>query len=652
MIFIIPNIPNNLSPETIQKIKQNFLLTMWDFIPDIHPQQEEFAKAFIDIMFNPAPEFGKCRPTVIPVRCGIGKTVCIQAFLSTLDSMHINNIGVIVITDSLDRLKTLSKGEHINSWCDESESYAHKSAYIRSRSDDGEILPPMKKQLSFARYKQFVFVSSQKIKDLDDSELQDLLTYHYNDEDIKRTYMFYDETPIVFETIKITRKEINDIATALAEGIPTSERHRDFVLNSYEKLRRIIIDDFLSFDIHSQKTLNNVNTRDYFVKHFNLKQMTNDDELFFSVIKKYRDHIDSNKSLKSKSYEMLYYLKEIITNGAIVQACKSTKNDLDKYDLSMFYLKDNMKSLTQDIQTFVFDATAMNEPIYKHKSFMIAYNLNFQPTKPLNVCNIDISVNRTNTKNRVLLDALTYDVKERLNGEAALLICYKNIEDYFKGICQTAHFGNVKGLNEWSELDNIVQIGLNRQDPFSYLMTFYFLHRNRYNDLLALDEELSRNEIAYRLSDDFGIFENDPIQKIFISKATADIEQNLFRCSLRDFNSTTTANLYLYCNRKYFPDIADYFKETWGADIIEDNSEIFDTMKQENRKPNKGSLPEKIYSYIIEMNFDTEYTTKDLLSHFGITNKQFQKAKNNDMLKALFEHDYISKGKYKRASSQ
>lgn len=182
-------------------------------------------------------------------------------------------------------------------------------------------------------------------------------------------------------------------------------------------------------------------------------------------------------------------------------------------------------------------------------------------------------------------------------------------------------------------------------------MTFYFLHRNRYNDLLALDEELSRNEIAYRLSDDFGIFENDPIQKIFISKATADIEQNLFRCSLRDFNSTTTANLYLYCNRKYFSDIADYFKETWGADIIEDNSEIFDTMKQENRKPNKGSLPEKIYSYIIEMNFDTEYTTKDLLSHFGITDKQFQKAKNNDMLKALFEHDYISKGKYKRTSS-
>lgn len=659
MIFIIPNIQIDISSDTIEKIKHKFLSLIKEYISNIHSQQIEFAEGFISILFHPVPDYGKNRPTVIPCRCGIGKSQCIQALCMALYELDIRDIGIVIVTNALDRLETLSKGEL--EYYYGKRTYFQRSAYISSRNET-----PIKKQIISANYKQFVFLTSQRIKDMSEFELEELLSYRYNNTVIKRVFMLFDETPIAQEVIRIGRKEINDISTAIAEGVPTNEKNRNFVIVSYERLRETITNDFLLMDNKTQAKLGGSDKRDYFVKHFSIDSLTEDDNLFFAVIEKYKRSINHNKSLDSNSYELLHYLKEIISKGVIVQACKSTVNTIDQYELAMFYLKNNMFCLTQDIKTFVLDATAFYEPIYKHKTFMIAYGLNFKPLKLLELINIDVNVRRDNTddkatgseernKNIAFLKALNTDMRSRIGDDHALIVCYKGRESYFENPPYAVeHFGNVRGSNEYYSFDNVVQFGLNRQSGFDYLMTFYFLYPRRYEELLSLDEQGSRDEIARRTSILFGVFSTRPLNDYCMNRAIADLEQNLFRCSLRDFNSTTKARLYLYCNSKYMDKIGDYFRSAWNAEIHYVKSDILTNFNKANRKPKKtksNSVAGKVMNYINNIPDDTEFRTKDVLDNCRISNEQLKTAKkDNKSLNNVLNMCKVSKGKFIKRS--
>ena len=507
-------------------LKKEFLEKIEDYVPDIHEQQRQYAEYFIDTLLD--ENYARKKPIVIPCRCGCGKSQCVQAFCESLAYLEMKEIGVIIVTDSLERLKILSGGEIVNDPWGGRNSYSSKGVYISSESRELSA----KEQLIKAKYKQFVFMSSQRLRDLSEYDLKDLLAFKCDDKLCKRKFLLIDEKPIAYEYIPIGRKEINDVSTAISEGVPTSEADRNFVIDSYENLRKAIIDDFLRVDNHSENTLADDAAQDFFVKHFNLRSLTTNDKLFFDVIDKHKKTINNNRQLNSKSYEILHYLKKIIRKGVIVKATKSSKNSIDSgsYELSMYYLKNNMSSLMQDIKTIVLDATAGIEPIYLHKDFVMMDNLAFEPLKPLKIVNVDTNVNRASTndkandlnernKNIEYVSALADDLNSRAKNDT-LIVCYQQCEEYFqKGNTAVAHFGNVRGSNEWYNFDNVAQFGLNRQSGFDYLMNYFFIDTEAYNQLLELDEEESRKKIAELLKINRGVFENGRIHKICMNRA-------------------------------------------------------------------------------------------------------------------------------------
>lgn len=641
-------------------LKKEFLEKIEDYIPDIHEQQRQYAEYFIDTLLD--ENYARKKPIVIPCRCGCGKSQCVQAFCESLAYLEMKEIGVIIVTDSLERLKILSGGEIVNDPWGGRNSYSSKGVYISSEVKELSA----REQLIKAKYKQFVFMSSQRLKDLSEYDLkEDLLTFKCDDKLCKRKFLLIDEKPIAYEYIPIGRKEINDVSTAISEGVPTSEADRNFVIDSYENLRKAIIDDFLRVDNHSENTLTDDAAQDFFVKHFNLRSLTTNDKLFFDVIDKHKKAINNNRQLNSKSYEILHYLKKIIRKGVIVKATKSSKNSIDSgsYELSMYYLKNNMSSLMQDIKTIVLDATAGIEPIYLHKDFVMMDNLAFEPLKPLKIVNVDTNVNRTSTndkasdlnerkKNIEYLSALADDLHSRAKNDT-LIVCYQQCEEYFqKGNTAVAHFGNVRGSNEWYNFDNVAQFGLNRQSGFDYLMNYFFIDTEGYNELLKLDEAESRKKIAELLKISKGIFEDGRIHKICMNRAIADLEQNLFRCSLRNFNSITPVTLYLYCNQKYMGTVGSYFNKKWNADIETVNSAILDEFKDRYKKPRKqnpDSTAGKIMEYIDSLSEGTEFRVKDILDNCQISKDQFKSAKkHNKKLSELLKSINIDVGRFRK----
>lgn len=266
----------------------------------------------------------------------------------------------------------------------------------------------------------------------------------------------------------------------------------------------------------------------------------------------------------------------------------------------------------------------------------------------INLVNVNTSKDRL-TKSGEKTDSLIKTIIEYIKSQPQninTVFTYKAIADKFKNDFDNVNwFGNIKGTNQYREIKDICQVGLNRYPDLVYLLYANVIGQSN-------DDDKSFNN---------RIYDKETIDNIRCSLILADIEQNIFRCKIRNTDNTEQCTYTLIFNinennkifEKYQPLISMIKSryENFGATVnIIDTPIEFKLLKIQNRKAKQDTNAQKILSWLANKEKRYIFKISDMLSELNLQKKQFNKIKEkNSSIRTIFKRMTIGqkKGYYK-----
>lgn len=632
--------------------------------------QLKFAEDMFNLIVN---DEDKSRVTVIPAPCGIGKTMTIKALINYCVINNVNTwryknaVGLVIITDQLKRLEeyqyvkkdTKKKNEDWGEFDYASLQHEQFCTYITSKhktKSSSELLLE-------SEYQPIVLLSTQRYFALSEHQRERLFTYRITDKNKKtdnyaRRIVIFDEKPYFYSTKTIQFSNINDVLSALQEGIPSTDKNKAWVIEQYENFRLKIEKVLLDKEI-----ISNSNEDIFYWNDKNSLYLTSNDERFFEIIDSYKSAITRVKQL---AYADLLDFKRLINEGAFFITTKKIKGqdyqtrfELFTNNKEKFYINKNKAKF------FVFDATADVDPDY-HVSYINMINTEqYHRQIPLTIKQFNVNTSKsqmtTSKQDMNTIKAIKQDISERFGTDDKQLIAtYMKIKKQFENKnninISVVHFGNIKGINDFRTVHKMAHVGLNRNHHFDYFIIWLSKNPMVYELLRHMDEEKSRKFISDKTKQIKGLFETGEMNQIMFSSLLADFEQNIHRIAIREFTNTEPVEVLAYWDNEIFASLNELIEERYspyGAKI-----EYYETplliakAKVENRITYDGerTIPQRIIEWFDNQPKGRIFKVSELLIELNITNKQFQKAKNNKCISDLLSKNHTGqRGLYKVA---
>lgn len=581
-------------------------------------------KLFIDKHIQEDTDTNKL--SVLPLPCGVGKSEYIKYLLA--DAIQTNK-GLIVITDSVERLN-----DYVTNSQDD-----YLIEYIQRNLSRISILTAdtMSKEVTALNYKPILLMTTQRYFNLDRDEIIKLTTGS-----IKRDRIIFDEKVYLLESRKLTVKSLNDIATALKEGLDNTviDDDKQWLIGQYDQLNAV-----LQQRLRENEELNN-NTanfrREVFFNADGLK-ISIDDVKFNTLISKYKT------LLRRYNPEVLKDLKAIdklLIDGAITSQKVKSKSSNQEYQNYFTVVINNVdKLINVGAKVFVMDGTADISPDYKLNCVDM---IDCTPFKrdlsklTINIINVNTSKGKLTTKGSKT-DNLIKSIIDYIKSDPQVyntIFTYQTIENKFKDRFKSVnHFGNIKGSNQYREINNICQVGLNRWSELIYVL--YANEIGRCNDL---DKSLIKR-----------IYDTKTIDRIRCSLILTDIEQNVYRCGIRNNGNKHKCNYMLMFNTteksRLFKDyqplvtmIEKRYKPLGSTINVIDAPTEFKLLK--SRERNQETNTKKILRWL-SANKGNTFHINDMLLNLNLTQKQFGRIKEKDLsIKQLFENMKTNKRGY------
>lgn len=569
-------------------------------------------KQFIDKHIKEDTDENKL--SVLPLPCGVGKSEYIKYLLA--EAIQTNK-GLIVVTDSVERLN-----DYVTNGQDD-----YLVEYIRRNLSRISILTAdtMSKEVTALNYKPILLMTTQRYFNLDRNEIIKLTTGS-----IKRDRIIFDEKVYLLESRKLTVKSLNDIATALREGLDNTvvDDDKQWLIGQFDQLNKV-----LQQRLRGNEALNN-NTanfrREVFFDADGLR-ISVDDDKFNTLISRYRT------LLRRYNPEVLKDLKAIdklLIDGAITsQKVKSKSSNQDYQNYFTVVINNADKLINVGAKVFVMDGTADISPEYKLNCVDM---IDCTPFKrdlsklTINIVNVNTSKNKLTTKgsktDNLIKSIIDYIKSQPQNYDT--IFTYQAIESRFKDQFKYVnHFGNIKGSNQYREITNICQVGLNRWSELIYIL--YTNEIGRCNDL---DESLIKR-----------IYDTETIDRIRCNLVLADIEQNIYRCSIRDKDNNQKCNYMILFNTiersKLFKDykplvnmIEKRYKPLRATINVIDTPPQFKLLKAEERNSENETSLQKFNEWFKRQPKGRLFKRSDLRNEIKLTDSQFKEIKRTGVL--------------------
>lgn len=559
--------------------------------------------------------------SVFPLPCGSGKSEYIKYAIA--DAL-INKYGIIIVTDLIERLNGYIS-EHHN---DETENLIN---YIRRNSQSISILTAdnIKIEISTVNYKPIVMMTTQRYFNLTRDEIIDLISKHQ----IKREKIIFDEKIFLLDGRRLTIKSLNNIATALNEGL-------DNTVNPKEK--QWLIEKYNTFNSELQKKLteneelnndtNNFRREVYFDS--TILSMSDDTHKFKKLIFKYKSQL---QKYNPEFLKDIAAIEKLLIDGVVTSQKIKSKTSNQEYKNYFTVVTNNIdKLINVGAKVFVLDGTADISPEYSLKCINM---IDCTPFKrdlsklTINIVNINTSkdklINNGNKSDKTINAIIDYIKVQPC--DINTIFTYQAIEDKFKNVFNNVgHFGNIKGSNEYRNINNICQVGLNRWSEIIYML--YANEIGRCND--SDDSAIRR------------IYDKETIDNIRCRLILADIEQNLFRCKIRNDNNNENCTYTLICSafeksnlyENYQP-LVDMIKsryEPLGATInVYDTPTEFKILKADERKAENKTSMQKFNEWFKLQPKGRLFKRLDLKNEIKLTDSQFKEVKRTGILNHL-----------------
>lgn len=568
----------------------------------------ERLKDFLDTNIKKNTDAGMVK--VFPLPCGVGKSEYIKHLIS--DALN-KNYGLIVVTDEVERLHsyTAAQDEQLTEYI---QRNIHRISILSSST--------IATEAKLLHGKPIVLMCTQRYFDLSIDEIKQLTA--------TRRKIVFDEKPYIFITYKLTIESLNNVDSALKEGLDdtVNQDDKDLLISKWET-----INTSLQRALKTNETLNSDYKRE---EYFNFSVFVDVDaaEEFFALVGKYRPQL---KRYNPEIIKIIDAVKQLMTEGIITSQKTKYKNSGNAYNNYFTVLINNIYKLTAvEATVFILDGTSDISPEYDLNCVDKIDCRKFQPdlrSLTINIVNVNTSKDRL-TKSGNKTDSLIKTIVEYIKSQPqniSTVFTYKGIADKFKDVFDNVNwFGNIKGTNQYREVCHICQVGLNRYPDLTYML--YANAIGQYND--------SNTEFTNRT------YDKETIDDIRCRLILADIEQNLYRCKIRNRDNKEKCTYTLICNvdehtkifENYHP-LLEMIKvryKAFGANIrYVDAPTQFKLLKAKERKTHNKTTVQKFEEWYRNQPKGRIFKRADIILECNMNESQFKDLKKTGVLQNL-----------------
>ena len=578
-----------------------------------------------------ADENTKDKVSVLPLICGSGKSTAVSYLIKRVIERNDNN-GILIVTDSLDRMK-----EYVTP---DSKRDPELAAFLKDNRkkivilESGDNLPAL---INMQASKPVLIMTTQRYFKLGVDEIKEFLKWG---ESGARPLILFDEAIYLTKMEKVSRKHFNDVSTVLNEGIHwTAEPElRQRCIDRWEKVRERVW-------AFIKETESGSDQQDYYrYCAFPEGTLTDDDEEFLSFIDAHKEEIaryDSRISDEWHTVETITLIRRMLTEGCLYHCGKRGS----WYEGSFSMMVSNHEKVTDvGAKVIVMDGTAEIHPDYQQAFIDMRDGSKFERSldnfQLRFVGGLKTDKSYYEEHHEELTRLFSAYMHEKYPDTNIAAFTYESAEAFAKEhFSATAHFGAIKGRNDFKDYTCIAQLGMFRF-PESYYLTYFLWQNTPHLDAIKL---LGIGETIDYLKN---LMKTQEYQLTVNRFLLADLEQNMFRCAIRQSDFVDPAYYYVFCDTKQYKLLHDLAQAKYGLlgaeSVVLTESDYF-WLKQIELTPGKKMKNELKFRYwIFKLPSGTLFSTRSrriegencrlMLTpeESGLTHDQYEKVKENN----------------------
>lgn len=668
------------SKEVVDNVKNNFIETFKNR-GGATKEQIYFAEETAKVIF------GKLKESVvitIPAPCGFGKSSISLEILKELIKLIKENKttdGLILVTDRLDSLRNtendlnelnLSGYTYILEGWNEDLCDNKKVKDSNSKMCTPQNCPYFYKCKIYEQQEEqnkfpILMITNARLRECGDS-----IKRYSKYENGERKILLIDERPDILDTVKVNKKLLNEISTEISKCKYEDTNEKTEFENLWNEIQSIITNKMQKLRSKYKR---------FIVSNVNNEPICKNDTRFMELWDKY---------MQNNYKRELNHIHRVLTQGGfyVYQSNVEFITTIGSKDLKEMY-EDTFK-------TIIFDGTALYDPLYlgMHEKGSLKF-LDIENTRLYSNLYINAYIKHKLTRQTFkeisyLAKACGNFIKDKLKvgfNKKVYVVSYQSVSvqlaDVLKKVLKNKstrismlnenecyYFGNTKGKNNMQDCNVMFQLGWDTIPDYEYVIKWLSVSVDWDGTIelcskLENAEKLSEYlEMKDRSQEKFGTntYKSDyPCWEFGLQKLNhfkmfslvTNFYQEVHRTKLRSYNCTKEKiEVHLFAQRNIIFDMIEQLFPKCNMNPVKDKLSCFKFEKKTSRKNKDGTstIPQKIINWIENVWNGNEIKTKDMLKSIGITQKQFDKSKENDKdLKELLNKYMVKRGIYKKA---
>lgn len=594
---------------------------------------------------------------VLPIMCGIGKSTAIRLRIREV-LLSKKPDGMLVVTDNTERLWDYVKPD-VSSDLDKDlaqffQDHENEYCVLESRT--------LEQARSKAHDCKVLLMTTQRYVHLTDEELTEYS--YWGDDQCPRSLIIVDEEPFLYELTSIGTTQINNIKSALHDGIPARAIARGEKAAAKRFWQDYANRLLLRIEMYDRDVTGSASSMkvEYLRRIFNADDAR--EKAFLETVRKYKSYINTYDG-SDDDYEDMVALIEAALLVFHEPFLFTTRDDAMNSKTSYTVLRDNTSRFERpNARVLILDGTADISPVYKIRPDLF-HMMNVRDCNR-HLDNLHIHVYNTSA-GRTTLSKYSMKNKDQLVEEIwrnaiampgkkpPVAFSYKFMRDAFIRKFKTGektnfeHLGNIRGKNKFRDVDRIVQLGLNHTEPLKYVL--YRTKGEHSFEEELLDANMEAN--GYLLQKERLMKEvnnpNSPTNIIINQLMLCDVEQNMFRGQIRNliggeyhfavyFNESKYGYLRNQMERRYARDLGAHIEE--GAFSFLFRFTAYIMQRGDNKSGNR------LIKAMLSFKPGVVYKKEDIKRVGELTDTQYDSAIRSDVVKEIMEMARCSRGKY------
>lgn len=577
--------------------------------------------------------------SVFNLPCGTGKSSAIRLKIRQVIEAN-NGDGLIVITDSLDRMRDYVQPKDPE-LLEFFTKYANQITIMTHDNYDEVKYTQRSCPVLIMATQRFICLTKERIEDF-------IRWEHGN-----RSLIIVDEKPSFLKNIEFTEEQVKTVASAINMGIPSGDPDKKEMY------------DFWNYTLSHYFTEATHGMLDAFAttkqKYIFWKAPWFEEDLFerqFSLARKHTNELNTyrNKGDYVDIYSIVRAVQQLLYSGALI-GFRKTRNDTIKYSFSA--LLSNIRNYTDiSAKVIIMDGTADLSVEYE----IFADCLDIRPCEEYkrDLSKLYINILRASTGKTTLEtnSALREEITAKTNiyqnqirqqtGKQPVIFSYKFLKKAFSAFCDEKHFdwfGNIRGKNDYRKVKNIIQVGLNVFPP-----EVYFLYELWKDPKLLYQLQHMKREDTIPVIQQHIDAEEGFTKKATISEQLAELEQNIFRGTIRNSNNNNDFTFHLIVSQSH-EDLIGAIDDRFEKLNAKVEPKVFQVRE---RNDNEGSIFQRAaHWHDTVLDEGDEYTTADMAAGIGVRREAITdaaKPKSNKQFARLLHNEIKVEGKHGRTA--